>query len=61
MNIDKIRYPRHKKTSPDQPNLKPSELGLIKMKASDGEVTELRMNRADRRRFIKENKLRKEQ
>ena len=33
------------------------ELGLIRVKMQDGSIKEFRMNRAERRRFIKQNHL----
>ena len=38
---------------------KEGELGVIRVKAEDGSIKEFRMNRARRRRFIRENRLKR--
>ncbi len=43
--------------SPDLSHFKPVELGLLRVKMGDGSIKEFRMNRAERRRFIKQNHL----
>lgn len=43
--------------SPNLAHFQPSDLGTIRVKMADGTIKELKMNRAERRRFIRQYKL----